>query len=156
MATVQRRRYTQWFVTVNTNHAARSQAEEAFLLDKLEAFVRGPLSKSDTWRHVIKIKPNWSAVDTIRLESIGLERGGKRHFIHMHFVLLLEHHGKAYLKAGGAQRNLQTLLKQFMPYLRGPYVQIKPMDASHLNYVAKDTGTQKAVAGVGIQAPVTF
>lgn len=143
-----------WHVTVNTNHAANSAAEEQRIGDRLERFVRRDLAVLENWRPIIKIDPGFHAVDKIRVEGTGIERGPRRHFMHLHTVVIVEHFGKVYWKHG--QRQLQDLVKRSMPELRGAYARMKLMSARSLNYVSKEAGTAREIKQLGIQDAVVF
>lgn len=157
MSTVQRRgrrRFTFWNVTVNTNHAANSAAEEQRIGDRLERFVRFELSKIENWRRIIRITPSFDAVERIRLDGIGIERGPRKHRMHVHMAVIVEHHGNIDHKHG--QRQFQNLLKEKLPELRGAYVKMRLGNASSLNYTAKEHSTSKEIKQFGMRDAVVF
>lgn len=149
-----RRRFTGWHVTVNTNHTANSAAEEQRIGDALERFVREDLGRLETWRGLIQIAPGFHAVDKVRVDGIGIERGPRRHFMHMHCVVVVEHFGKVNHKYGA--RQWQNLLRQRIPYLRGAYAHLKLMNTRSLNYVSKEHGSAREVRQFGIRDAVVF
>lgn len=113
-------------------------------MNHLETFVRETLSVFENWRGLIEIEPSFDRVDKISVDAIGLERGPRRHFIHAHMTVTVQHRGKINHKFG--QRQWQELVNRKMPFLRGSYVAMSLMSARALNYAVKgDTGRRSAL-----------
>lgn len=132
-----------WHVTINTNHAANSAAEEQRLGDRLEWFVRNQLTRLENWRDLIHIEPSFDAVERVRIEGVGIERGSRRHMMHTHMVIIVEHRGK--VSHIFRKRQLQNLVNQHLSEVRGSYVSTKLMSARALNYTTKTEGTAKEI-----------
>lgn len=146
-----RLRYTEFFVTINTNHKPKTAAEEFDLKRRLARFVSIDFNDRDTWRQIVTVRPSFDVMQTIKVEAAGIEVGPRTGFVHAHCRLIIEHRGEARLRAAGAQKALQELVTRRVG-LNGSYAQIQLANASILNYVSK-TATEHAV---GIQTSVQF
>lgn len=145
-------RYSQYHVTINTNHAARTAAEEEDLSTRLQWVIQNVLSRPESWDGVFDIRPSFDSISTISLNGIGIQRGGRQHFIHTHFVLVVQHSGtikRVY------QPVLQGVVHRAMPYLKGIYVKMTLMKANNLNYTAKESDDPDALF-LGVQDALVF
>lgn len=147
-------RFTVLHVTLNTNHAASSEAEVTYIISRLRRFIRRDLAVQENWRDLISITPSFEAIDKILVDAIGIEVGAQRHFIHAHFVVTIEHNGKILTNKKGTQLAWQSLMLRKMG-LRG-YVSVSLMSARHLNYTAKTSNQDTQLRIYGIQDAVTF
>jgi len=149
-----RLRYTMWHVTVNSNFAPSSSLTERRMVARLKWFVKTVLGDASNWRALVKVEPDFNAVEAVRIDAIGIERGELMHRLHVHFVVTLEHRGKAYARYGREQ--YQALFKKHLPEIKNPYVSMQLMNASTLNYAMKKNATVEEIASVGIQPSVVF
>ena len=151
-------RYTMLAITINTNKAATSAAQEQVLKEDLRRFVTERLTLPEVWAKLINITPSFDAVDHIDVSAIGIERGARRHRIHVHFVVTIQHHGKVNWR--GTQRLWQTEVNSFLTYASSSNVSVDLLNARSLNYVTKGSGsgasTGKALAVLGVQEAVVF
>lgn len=145
-------RYTMLAVTINSNRAAATEETERLYKEELKRFIQQDLAQADNWRTLIRIEPGFDAIDHIDLSAIGIERGAKRHRIHAHFVVTIQHHGKVLWKY--TQPAWQRLLNEKLQYTRGSNVSVDLMDSRALNYTNKNAGTVKQLASLGIQDEV--
>lgn len=148
-------RYTMLAITINTNKAATTAAEELYLTNGLRRFISEVLGNPLNWRRLIPISPDFSAIDHIDVNAIGIERGPKRHRIHAHFVVTIQHHGKVLLNRN-MKYKWQDLVNSKIEYTRGSNVQIDLLNSRHLNYVSKNSGGIKQIHTIGVQEPVIF
>ena len=147
-------RYTMLAITINTNKAA---AQEQVLKEDLRRFVTERLTLPEVWAKLINITPSFDAVDHIDVSAIGIERGARRHRIHVHFVVTIQHHGKVNWR--GTQRLWQTEVNSFLTYASSSNVSVDLLNARSLNYVTKGSGSggvSKALAVLGVQEAVVF
>lgn len=151
---VPRTRYTMLAVTINTNKAATTAAQEQALKDDIADFIRVQLSLPSVWRQLISVSPDFDAVDHIDVSAIGIERGGRKRRIHAHFVVTIQHHGKVNWR--GSQKRWQELMNSTMRYSQASNVSIDLLNARHLNYAVKHAGTTKTLAVLGIQDAIVF
>jgi hypothetical protein len=148
---LRRLRYTEFFVTINTNHKPKTAAEEIDLKHRLARFIERDFNHQDTWRRIITVRPSFEVVQTIKVEAAGVEVGPRTGFVHAHCTVIIEHRGEARLRAQGAQAALQDLVISRLG-LNGAYAQIQLGNASILNYVSK-TSTEHTA---GIQTAIDF
>jgi hypothetical protein len=144
-------------ITVNTNKAATTAAQEQVLKEDLRRFITERLTLPEVWAKLINISPSFDAVDHIDVSAIGIERGGKRHRIHAHFVVTIQHHGSVNWR--GTQRPWQAEVNSFLTYASSSNVSVDLLNARSLNYVTKGSGTAgtgKALAVLGVQEAVVF
>lgn len=147
-------RYTMLAVTINSNKAATTEEAERLYKDELKRFIQTDLAQGDNWRRLIRIEPGFDAIDHIDLSAIGIERGPKRHRIHAHFVVTIQHHGKILWRY--TQRAWQQLINEKLRYTRGSNVSIDLMDSRSMNYTNKNAGTTRQLRSIGIQDEVTL
>lgn len=143
-------------VTLNTNHAGNTEAEVNDVINALRRFIQHDLAKIENWRELLIIEPDFDAVENVLVDAIGIEVGGKRHFIHVHFLVTVEHHGRMVVRGRGSQRPWQNLLRARIPYLRGAYASVTLHDSRALNYAAKTGEGDEQIVVHGIQEPVVF
>ena len=141
-------------VTINSNKAATTEEAERLYKDELKRFIQTDLAQGDNWRRLIRIEPGFDAIDHIDLSAIGIERGPKRHRIHAHFVVTIQHHGKILWRY--TQRAWQQLINEKLRYTRGSNVSIDLMDSRSMNYTNKNAGTTRQLRSIGIQDEVTL
>ena len=122
------------------------------MVDILERFFRDTLGNIDNWRTLIRIAPSFDYVDNVLVDAIGIEIGPKRHFVHAHAAVTIEHHGS--IKWRGTQRKWQEMFNAHARLLRGSYVNITLMDADALNYASKYP--RDNIVQFGMQPAVTF
>ena len=144
-------------VTINTNKAPNTAAQEQFYDDRLREFVERTLNTVDSWRQVLTVEPSFDdAIDHIDVDAIGIERGEERHRMHVHFVVTIQHHGKVMLNKNTNWR-WKKLADASMPFTnRGCNVDVKLMNASYLNYVTKSAGSIRQLASLGVQEAESF
>lgn len=147
-------RYTMLAITVNTNKAATTAAQEQVLKEDLRRFITERLTLPEVWAKLINISPSFDAVDHIDVSAIGIERGGKRHRIHAHFVVTIQHHGSVNWR--GTQRPWQAEVNSFLTYASSSNVSVDLLNARSLNYISKGSGGGKALAVLGVQEAVVF
>ena len=131
---------------------------------QLADFFRNVLSKRENWKQLILIEPGFEAVDHIDISAIGIERGPKKHRIHAHFVVTIQHHGKVFWKGdwlhrgtgAGSQRAWQDLVNKHIKYTRGSIASIQLLNSRQLNYTSKYAGSFREIASLGPQQSVTF
>ena len=150
-----RRRYTQLFVTINTNHKPNTAASDVALKQRLRNFIVTDFVTPESLSGFLIFSPNLSIIDVVNLSAVGIENAPKTGFVHAHIVLLIEHHGMITRRKQGGQAALQNLLIKKL-YLNGAYATIDISDASVLNYIAKTSGDAEALNTVGIRPEVTF
>ena len=150
-----KRRYSQYFITVNTNHKAITAATEHVLKQRVSTFLSTVLPSQLVLADLFVFSPNMSIIDHVLIASAGVERGPKTGFVHGHAVLLIEHHGEVRLKKQGAQAALQRVFRDSVGS-RGAYAEIQLSSATLLNYVTKTSGTNKEIVSGGIQNEVRF
>lgn len=150
-----RRRYSQYFVTVNTNHKPRTAEAEHVLKQRISVFFQTVLPSAPLLAQLFVFSPSISIVDHVLISSAGVERGPKTGFVHGHAVLLLEHHGEVRLRKQGAQAALQRALIESVGS-RGAYAEISLSSATLLNYVTKTSGSETEIESGGIQNEVRF
>lgn len=143
-----RRRYTVFFVTINTNHKAKTAAEEVHLKQRLGRFMRAEFATMSTWNELLTISN--TVVTNVHITA-GVERAPKPGFIHAHAHVTIEHNGKVALKKPGAQANLQRIVTRALR-INGAYAHITLGDSRVLNYVNKEGNAYSA----GIQPTVSF
>lgn len=136
-------------VTLNTNKAASTAAQERFYKDRLARFIRVELGSVESWRTLIRIEPSFDAIDHIDVSAIGVERGPKYHRIHAHFVVTIQHHGKVNFRY--TQKRWQTLVNERLGFGTGTYAEVELLDARRLNYAVKTSGGKLRPVGGGIQ-----
>lgn len=150
-------KYTMFMVTINTNKAPNTAAQEQYYDDRLREFVEVTLNNVDSWRRVLTVQPSFNdAVDHIDVDGIGIERGAERHRMHVHFVVTIQHHGKVMLN-----KNTNWLWKKLadeaMPFAnRGCNADVKLLNASYLNYTTKNAGSIRTLGSLGVQASERF
>jgi hypothetical protein len=149
------RAYSEYFVTINTNHKARTAEAEHVLKHRVKKFFETRLAAPDVLSELFVFSPNISIVDHVLISAAGVELGPKTGFIHGHAVLLIEHHGQVRLKKQGAQAALQRAVIESVGS-RGAYAQIKLSSAALLNYTAKTSGDGTELASGGIQTEISF
>ena len=157
-------RFTMLAITINTNRAATTEEQEQWYTSQLAAFFQNVLSHREAWRSLIFIEPGFSAVDHIDVSAIGIERGPKRHRIHAHFVVTIQHHGKIIWKGdwrkdgtgAGTEKAWQNLVNKYVKYTRGSKVNIQLINARQLNYTSKYSGSFREIASIGPQQSVKF
>lgn len=143
-------------VTINTNKAPNNAAEEAYYTDGLRRFISVDLADAVNWRRLLPfVDPDFSAIDHIDVNAIGIERGPKRHMIHAHFVVTIQHHGKVRLNRY-LEGHWQRFVTEKVRYTKGAYVHIQLLNSKHLNYVSKQSGTSKQLRQLGVQEAVVF
>lgn len=150
-----RRRYSQYFVTVNTNHKPRTAEAEHVLKQRIKTFFETVLPSPSLLSQMFVFSPSISIVDHVLISSAGVERGPKTGFVHGHAVLLIEHHGEVRLRKQGAQAALQRALIESVGS-RGAYAEISLSSATLLNYVTKTSGSETEIESGGIQNEVRF
>lgn len=148
-------RYSMLAITVNTNRAATTAAEEDYYKRGLRKFIEIDLAVVDNWRRLLPMRPDFSAIDHIDVSAIGIERGPKRHRIHAHFVVTIQHHGQLRLNRF-LKYKWQDLVNSKLEYTRGSNVQVDLLNSRHLNYVSKHSGGIKTILNLGVQEPVIF
>lgn len=149
-------RYTMLNVTINTNKAPNTAAQEEYLSDGLREFVERTLASVASWKRVLTVRPSFDAIDHIDVDAIGVERGDEQHRMHVHFVVTIQHHGKVMLT-----KNTNWLWKKLadesLPYAdRGCNVNVQLLNASYLNYVTKHSGTLRQLGTLGVQEVESF
>lgn len=153
-----RLRYTMLAVTINTNKAATTAAQEQALKDDVARFISVQLALPQVWRKLINITPSFDAVDHIDVSAIGIERGGRKKRIHAHFVVTIQHRGR--INWRGTQKQWQEAMNTTMQYVHASNVSIDLLNARHLNYAVKGVGgagsKPKVLAALGIQDAIVF
>lgn len=142
-------------VTINTNKAPTNAAEEQWLTDGLRRFIQRDLAVVANWRRLVPVRPSFEAIDHIDVNAIGIERGPKRHRIHAHFVVTIQHHGSVRLNRF-VRYKWQDLVNSKLPYTKGANVAVDLLNARHLNYVSKNSGTTRQLQQLGVQEAVVF
>ena len=158
------RRYSKYYITINTNHKARTAQAEQYLKTRLKSFLDNRLPDPDILESMLIFTPNLSIIDHVVVEA-GVEVGPKTGFVHAHAELLIEHHGQVRLKKAGAQAALQRAVIESTG-VRGAYVGIQLASAYLLNYVSKTTkasnvttnadGSTTVLPGGGIRDEIVF
>lgn len=150
-------KYTMLNVTINTNKAPNTAAQEQYYGDRLREFVEQTLNTVDSWRRVLVVEPSFDdAIDHIDVDAIGIERGDVRHRMHVHFVVTIQHHGKVMLN-----KNTNWLWKKLadeaLPFAnRGCNVNVDLLNASYLNYTTKNAGNIRTLGSLGVQESERF
>jgi len=147
-----RLRYTMLAVTINTNKAATTAAQEQALKDDLSRFISVQLALPEVWRKLINITPSFDVVDHIDVSAIGIERGGRKRRIHAHFVVTIQHRGK--INWRGTQKAWQDAVNSTLQYTQASNVSIDLLNARHLNYAVKGVGAGAGTAGAGAKPKV--
>lgn len=133
-------RYTDIFVTVNTNRKPYSRAEESSLYDELEGIVRDKLMTEEGLRAGLPMAdPN--KIMEVTMPMLSLEtgkkpRGGR---VHAHFILNIVHSTNFILKVANAHMK-KWFDKQFSWFTgeNGCNVHVRLLGTSKLkNYIAK-------------------
>lgn len=140
-------RYTVLAITINTNKAATTALQERAYKDDLERFIQIEFANPENYRTLLDVEPSFESLDHIDISAIGIERGGIKHRIHVHFVLTIQHHGKVVLKKG-LQKRWQEFVNERLTYSSGSNVTIDLMSGRFLNYAAKNIGTSKQIASI--------
>jgi hypothetical protein len=146
-------RYTMLAVTLNSNKAATTAAEEQLYKQELARVIREDLSAANNWRELLPTTTTFDVIDHIDISAIGVERGGVRHRIHAHFVVTVQHHGKLLVPK---QRTWQDFFNRKLHFTKGSYAVVELMNARRLNYATKNAGTVKQLAAIGVQEEVKF
>lgn len=146
-------RYTMLAITINTNKAATTAAQERVLKDDLRQFITTRLALPEVWQKLINITPGFDAVDHIDVSAIGIERGSRKHRIHAHFVVTIQHRGR--INWRGTQRKWQAEVNANLHFVTASNVSVDLLNARSLNYTAKGHGG-KALAVLGVQEAVVF
>lgn len=154
---MRRIRYTKLLVTINTNKAPNTAAQEQYYQDGLRRFVERTLNNVDSWRRVLTVEPSFDdAIDFINVDAIGIERGSERHRMHVHFVVDIQHHGKVMLTKN-SNWLWKKLADESMPFAdRGCNAQVELLNASYLNYMTKQSGNIRQLASLGVQEAESF
>lgn len=140
-------------ITINTNKAATTAAQERVLKDDLRQFITTRLALPEVWQKLINITPGFDAVDHIDVSAIGIERGSRKHRIHAHFVVTIQHRGR--INWRGTQRKWQAEVNSSLHFVTASNVSVDLLNARSLNYTAKGHGG-KALAVLGVQEAVVF
>lgn len=149
-----KRRYSEYNVTINTNHKTLTAEAEHILKQRMKTFFEAELPKPNVLGDMFVFSPNISIIEHVKVTA-GVELGPKTGFVHGHAVLLIEHHGKVSLKKQGAQAALQRHVIASVG-TRGAYSNIQLANAQLLNYVVKTSGEAEEIESTGIRETVTF
>lgn len=149
-------RYTMLAITINLNRAPKSAVEEEYLAGGLRRLVAVDLATTANWKLLLPVKPAFEAVDHIDIDAIGIERGPKRHRMHVHFVVTIQHHGRVELNRRLENTWRVWVNERMARYTNGSKVHIELLNARHLNYVSKTSGGIRQILSVGAQEPVLF
>lgn len=141
-------------VTINTNKAGNTEGETDYVIRLLKDFIAVQLKSSEIWKNLINIAPDYSAVRKINVDAVGIEVGPKRHFIHAHFIVTVEHTGKVQYKY--TQKKWQTEVNNYIPIIKGSYVNVQLLNSRALNYAAKHSGTRTEILTLGVQKTLKF
>jgi hypothetical protein len=149
-----RRRYSEYNITVNTNHKPITAQTKLVLMNRLKNFFETHIHAPALMSQMFVFSPSINVVDHVLLTP-GVEIGPKNGFVHGHAVLLIEHHGEVRLKKQGAQAALQKAVIDYIG-TRGAYAYIELANASLLNYVSKTSGDKKEIESTGIRDAISF
>ncbi len=127
---------------------------EKRLVNRMAHFIRTQLGDADNWRTLVHVEPNFDVVRSVRVDAIAIERGPARHFLHAHFVVTLEHRGKA--KAAYGREQYKQLIQRHLPDVKNSYIHMTLMNSSTLNYAMKKDATPDELKTIGLQPSVTF
>ena len=155
MAATNKRRYTSFFITVNTNHKPRTAEAEHLLKQRVKAFFENNLLNREMFGDLMSFSPDISILDHVHLSAAAVELGPKTGFVHGHAVLIIEHHGVIKQKKQGSQAALQRAFQQAVGS-RGAYANFQLHNSMLLNYTAKTTGDATELASGGMQEEVSF
>lgn len=141
-------------VTINTNKAGNTASETDYLIKLLKDFIARGLKNGEIWKKLINITPDYSAVRKINVDAVGIEVGPKRHFIHAHFIVTVEHVGKVQYKY--TQKKWQEAVNKHIPIIKGSYVNVQLLNSRALNYTAKHSGQRTEILTLGVQKTLKF
>jgi hypothetical protein len=149
-----RRRYSEFNITINTNHKPITAQTKLVLMNRLKRFFETEMHAPALMAEMFVFSPSISIVDHVLLTP-GVEIGPKTGFVHGHAVLLIEHHGEVRLRKQGAQAALQRAVIASIGS-RGAYAYIELANASLLNYVTKTSGDKNEIESTGIRNAISF
>lgn len=149
-----RLRYTMFQVTINTNKAGNTASETDYIIRLLKDFINVRMKQQSLWKNVINIAPDYKAVRKINVDAVGIEVGPKRHFIHTHFIVTVEHTGKVQYKF--TQKKWQEEVNAYIPQIKGAYCNVQLLNSRSLNYAAKHSGKRTEILTLGVQKTLKF
>lgn len=136
-----RRRYTHFFITVDTHTASENEDQEKevsdILLDSVRRFVQPTNLK------VVLLSGDPSKLKAVKLKNASVEVGDKYRHIHVHFNLEIEHETELYLKAPDG-RTINNSVADFFNSILEPrlghrcFVAVRLGDTRAQNYATKN------------------
>ena len=139
-----RRRFTHYFITVDTHTVAENEDIEKETSDVLIGAVKRFIEPANLKTVLLVADP--SRLKAVKLQNASVEVGDKYRHVHIHFNLQIEHETEVYLKDPRDGRTINVAVADFFNSILEPrlgrkcFVSVRLGDTRAQNYATKSGG----------------